>query len=123
MNAYMISFWGEETNPTANPNTANNGGGYSQPEGGILVELENGEHIVVTVCDSSCGDFGSRIDWSIEMPDGRQFGGCYGTMSDASIDEEWSDDSLDSVSRIYGVDAWAMVADALDAAHFAVAMN
>lgn len=34
MNAHMISFWGCETNPYANPDTANNGGGYSQPSGG-----------------------------------------------------------------------------------------
>lgn len=42
MDARMISFWGYETNPCANPDTANNGGGYSQPSGGILVALENG---------------------------------------------------------------------------------
>ena len=40
MDARMISFWGCETNPCANPDTANNGGGYSQPSGGILVALE-----------------------------------------------------------------------------------
>lgn len=58
MDARMISFWGCETNPCANPDTANNGGGYSQPSGGILVALENGEYLTVTVDDMSCGDFG-----------------------------------------------------------------
>lgn len=43
MDARMISFWGCETNPCANPDTANNGGGYSQPSGGIFVALENGD--------------------------------------------------------------------------------
>ena len=54
MDARMISFWGCETNPCANPDTANNGGGYSQPSGGILVALENGEYLTVTVDDMSC---------------------------------------------------------------------
>lgn len=52
MDARTISFWGCETNPYANPDTANNGGGYSQPSGGILVALENGEFLTVTVDDS-----------------------------------------------------------------------
>lgn len=123
MNAWLISFWGEETNSFANSATANNGGGYSQPSGGMLVELENGEHITVTVDDMSCGEFGSRIFWSMECSDGREFGGCFGTMSDACIDEEWTDDSLASVSGIYGINAQAMLADALDAVHFAASMN
>lgn len=123
MDAWLISFWGEETNSFANSATANNGGGYSQPSGGMLVELENGEHITVTVDDMSCGEFGSRIFWSMECSDGREFGGCFGTMSDACIDEEWTDDSLASVSGIYGLNAWAMLADALDAVHFAASMN
>ena len=44
-----------ETNGFADPATANNGGGYSQPK--IVVRWENW-HIEIT--DLSCGDFGSR---------------------------------------------------------------
>lgn len=73
MDARMISFWGYETNPCANPDTANNGGGYSQPSGGILVALENGDYLTVTVDDMSCGDFGSRIGWDIYSSDGRRW--------------------------------------------------
>lgn len=58
MDARMISFWGCETNPYANSDTANNGGGYSQPSGGILVSLENGEYLTVTVDDTPSGN-----DW------------------------------------------------------------
>lgn len=38
MNANMISFWGCEGNPNANPETANNAGGYSQPTGAMLLD-------------------------------------------------------------------------------------
>lgn len=116
MNANMISFWGCEGNPNANPETANNGGGYSQPCGGILVGLENGEYITVSTEDLSCGDFGARISWTMESSDGRAWGGCFGTMADAMVDNDWSEDSLDSVSGVYGVDARAMLLDALAAA-------
>lgn len=119
MNAFMVSFWGCEGNPYANPDTANNGGGYSQPYGGILVSLENGEFLTVTIDDMSCGDFGSRIGWAIESTDGRSWGGCYGTMDDAMVDNEWSEDSLDSVSGVYGINARAMLHDAVLAVHAA----
>lgn len=123
MNAHMISFWGCETNPYANPDTANNGGGYSQPSGSILVALENGEYLTVTVDDMSCGDFGSRIGWTIDSSDSRRWGGCYGTMDDAMVDNKWSKASLDSISGVYGVNARAMLHDTLSAAALAVTMN
>ena len=101
MDARMISFWGCETNPCVNPDTANNGGGYSQPSGGIFVALENGDYLTVTV------------------DDGRRWGGCYGTMDDAMVDNEWTEESLDSVSGVYGIDARAMLLDAIHAVHIA----
>lgn len=120
MDARMISFWGCECNPAADPNTANNGGGYSQPYGGILVALENGEYLTVTVDDMSCGDFGSRIGWTIDSSDSRRWCGCYGTMDDdAMVDNEWTEESLDSVSGVYGIDARAMLSDAVLAVHIA----
>lgn len=119
MDAYIVSFWGCETNPYANRDTANNGGGYSQPSGGILVALENGEFLTVTVDDMSCGDFGSRVFWDVTSTDGRNWGGCYGSMDDAAIDWEWSENSLDSISGVYGIDARAMLSDAILAAHIA----
>lgn len=119
MDARMISFWGCESNPNANPEMANNGGGYSQPSGGMLVALENGEYLTVTVDDMSCGDFGSRVFWDVTSTDGRRWGGCYGTMDDAAIDWEWSENSLDSISGVYGIDARAMIYDAVRAVHIA----
>lgn len=119
MDARMISFWGCETNPYANPDTANNGGGYSQPSGGILIALESGEYLTVTVDDMSCGDFGSRVFWDVTSTDGRNWGGCYGSMDDAAIDWEWSESSLDSISGVYGIDARAMLHDAVLAVHIA----
>ena len=119
MNAFMESFWGYESNPHYNPETANNGGGYSQPCGGMLVSLENGEYITVTVEDLSCGDFGTRIYWNMTCTDGRSYGGCFGSMDDAAIDDDWSEDSLGSVSGVYGINARAMLRDAVDAVHFA----
>lgn len=44
-----------ETNGFADPATANNGGGYSQPK--IVVRWENWR---IEITDLSCGDFGSR---------------------------------------------------------------
>ena len=119
MDARMISFWGCECNPAADPNTANNGGGYSQPSGGILVSLENGDFLTVTVDDMSCGDFGTRVFWGVTSTDGRNWGGCYGSMDDAAIDWEWSESSLDSISGVYGIDAREMLHDAVLAVHIA----
>lgn len=119
MDAWMISFWGCETNPYANPDMANNGGGYSQPSGGIMVALENGDCLTVTVDDLSCGDFGTRVFWDVTSTDGRNWGGCYGSMDDAAIDWEWSENSLDSISGVYGIDARAMLSDAVLAVHIA----
>ena len=119
MSANMIVFWGCEGNPNANPETANNGGGYLQPCGGILVALENGEYLTINVEDMSCGDFGSRIGWTMESTDGRSWYGCFGTMADAMVDNGWSEDSLDSISGVYGVNSRAMLRDALDAANIA----
>lgn len=115
MDARMVSFWGCESNPVADSNTANNGGGYFQPSGGMLVALENGDYLTVSVDDLSCGEFGSRIFWSVVSTDGRCWGGCYGTMDDAAIDWVSSEDLLDSISGVYGISARAMLADAIKA--------
>ncbi len=55
----IVSAWGAQTNPHYDPDTANNGGGYWQFSGGIVVDL-NGQLVTVEVDDTSCGDFGSR---------------------------------------------------------------
>ncbi|MCK9470674.1 MAG: hypothetical protein M0Q88_02845 [Bacilli bacterium] len=45
----------KETNLFANPSLANNGGGYSQP----LITFEY-EGDIITIHDTSCGEFGKR---------------------------------------------------------------
>lgn len=50
-----VLYW-YETNPCANPATANNGGGYSNPD--IAVRVGDS---IWAIEDTSCGDFGSRI--------------------------------------------------------------
>ena len=40
-------------------------------------------------------------------------------MNDAMVDNEWTEESLDSVSGVYGIDASAMLSDAILAVHIA----
>ena len=94
----LISVWGEETNPYANPDTCNDGGGYFQPSGGILVEVD-GEPVIVEVDDLSCGEFGTRSQYAIDAPKkGMKWYLNVGTMDDAMIDsDEEIEEVLDTV--------------------------
>lgn len=112
----IVSVLGMPTNPKYNPNTANNGGGYWQFSGGIVVDL-NGQLVAVEVDDTSCGDFGSRVYFSVAA-DGFCWRFSDGTMDDASIDT--SEDVLSvlrSISGVLGVDAEALISAALNAAN------
>lgn len=100
-----VLYW-YETNPCANPATANNGGGYSNPE--ICVKVGNNLWIVE---DTSCGDFGSRIRVTCVNPDAEaellDYGlngarsAYYGTMLDEGdwySEFTWHDnDAIDTV--------------------------
>ncbi len=115
---HIVSAWGAQTNPHYDPDTANNGGGYWQFSGGIVVDL-NGQLVTVEVDDTSCGDFGSRVYFSVTA-DG--YGFCWrfsdGTMDDASIDTpEDVLGVLRSISGVLGVDAEALISAALNAAN------
>lgn len=48
---------GENTNANYDPDRANNGGGYWQPQGRALVRV-GGKEMIVIYSDDSCGDFG-----------------------------------------------------------------
>lgn len=61
----LISCWGEETNPFANPDYAHDGGGYSQPAGGAVWATSTVGDLLVDCADTSCGDFGAR--WSVTV--------------------------------------------------------
>ena len=96
------AFWGEETNPYADSETAGDGGGYYQPAGGVSLHLPTGEDVIVEYEDRSCGDFGTREFWKVTAPG---LGFCWrwneGTMEDASID---SDEEIEAVkTSIWGV--------------------
>ena len=51
----LIAVWGTDANPFANPEKANDGGGYSQPCGGAVYATESGELV-------------SRLMSRIQMP-------------------------------------------------------
>ena len=112
----IVSAWGAQTNPHYDPDTANNGGGYWQFSGGIVVDL-NGQLVTVDVDDTSCGDFGSRVYFSVTA-DGFCWRFSDGTMDDASIDTpEDVLGVLRSISGVLGVDAEALISAALNAAN------
>lgn len=115
MSHIVVSAWGWATNPAYDPDTANNGGGYWQFSGGLVAYL-NGRLVTVEVDDTSCGDFGSRCYVGISA-DGFCWRFADGTMDAASIDApEEVADILDSASGALGVDAWALVCEAREAA-------
>ena len=111
----IVSAWGAQTNLHYNPDTANNGGGYWQYAGGIVADI-GGQLVTVEVDDMSCGDFGSRVYFSVTA-DGFCWNFSDGTMDGASVDT--SEDVLGvlrSISGVLGVDAEALISAALDAA-------
>lgn len=115
MSISIVSAWGWATNPAYNPDAANNGGGYWQFAGGLVAEI-NGQLVAVEVDDASCGDFGSCVYVDI-IADGYHWRYADGTMGDASIDApEEVADILDSASGVLGVDAFALVCEAREAA-------
>jgi len=83
---HMVVYGWLETNPFANPDKANNGGGYSQPE--IHLSFSDGTEGVIY--DTSCGDFGTRISLILKKGDVEQ-GAAWGTMENnncSDIDEK-----------------------------------
>lgn len=53
----LVLVHAEQGNPHYDPETANNGGGYDQPQ---LDYEDTSCGILVTIDDDSCGDFGER---------------------------------------------------------------
>lgn len=78
----IIGYEFEEGNPYANSDLCANGGGYSQPEGWMIVRIFD-RYVMIKYRDSSCGDFGSREYLEIVSgSDDFQFN--FGSMDDAS---------------------------------------
>ena len=111
----IVSAWGLPTNPEYDPDTVNNGGGYWQFAGGILVDI-SGRLISVEVDNTSCGDFGSRYFIDVTA-DGFRWRFVGGTMGGAPINfSKEIDDVLASISGVLGVNAADLMFAALDAA-------
>ena len=71
-----------EGNSYVNSNLCSNGGGYSQPEGWLIIRVFD-RYAMVKYADMSCGDFGSREYLEvISGSDSYQFN--FGSMDDAS---------------------------------------
>lgn len=89
-NIKLDAVWGTPSG-AYNPDTANNGGGYWQFNGGAKFSAVNGQVIIVDVQNSSCGDFGTRLYYDITVQDATKALGWFintGSMDDASIDSE-----------------------------------
>lgn len=96
MDIKLDAVWGTPIG-AYNPDTANNGGGYWQFEGGAIFSAENGQFIIIEVVDTSCGDFGTRIWYDVTVQDTTKalvWRVNMGSMDDASID---SQETIDAV--------------------------
>lgn len=120
----MISVWGEETNPFANPDTCNNGGGYFQPAGGAVWATGIGD-VIVDWYDNSCGDFGDRWDATIIVAatghEWRFALDCIG--GDVDADERWNNAAALGLYVATGLDADELLRDTSVAVEWAARMN
>ena len=106
----LISVWGTEANPFANPEKANNGGGYSQPCGGAVYATESGELISILVSDTSCGAFGTR--YSVEIDNGqRKWAHHWGSMDGEITFTQSLDRLVQGIGRVCGFCAWELIRD------------
>lgn len=106
----IVSVWGYPSNPFYNPDKANNGGGYWQYYGGVVLAL-NGELVVVELQDNSCGDFGSRWSFDVDSPSYCWRVNC-GTSDDASIDAPEAIEAVcASINGVLGLDIMAVIAE------------
>ena len=90
----------KETNPFADPEKANNGGGYSQPS----IELEFIDGVKCFINDDSCGDFGTRISVCFKSGAGSWVAN-WGTMEDhyeSEIPENLFREHIQLINDQYG---------------------
>lgn len=109
----IISAWAEETNPFANSTFANNGGGYSQPYSGYILDMGGRVGLLcVEVEDYSCGDFGTRVNVEIDVPAVQmRWSVCIGTMDDTAIDDpEEVEDVENSILGVTGLGLGDLIA-------------
>ena len=108
----IVSVYGENVNSAYSPATCNNGGGCWQPCGIALISLDNGQLVTVEFEDSSCGDFGRRESFSVEV-DGFKWGWNY---SDTDSEINAIIDSISGVLRCDPDDIINLAAHAINIA-------
>lgn len=105
-NLQITDYSWVETNENYDPDRANNGGGYSQPD--YSISFSDG--VSVKISDTSCGEFGSRISADIYENGERVGGATYGSMYEfennthminSDIDEKYKD-HLELVADVTG---------------------
>lgn len=96
----VLSFWGSNTNDFYGPEKSYNGGGYWQPSGGCLVDV-NGVDVVVEYDKFDCGDFGCRRDYTVDAP------GFRWSWRESNMDGDGGAYYVpyESISGVLGVDA------------------
>lgn len=115
----VVSVYGENINSFYSPATCNNGGGYWQPCGIALLALNNGQLVTVEYDDLSCGDFGRRESFSVEV-DGFKWGWNYSDMDGECSDApEVIDSILDSIDGVLRCDAVEILDSAVEAINIA----
>lgn len=100
----VLSFWGQNANAFYDPEKAYNGGGYWQPSGGCLVDV-NGVDVVVEYDKFDCGDFGCRRSYTVDAP------GFRWSWRESNMDGDGGAYYVpyDSISGVLGVDAEEML--------------
>ena len=103
-NFRVLSFWGQNTNDFYDPEKSFNGGGYWQPSGGCLVDV-NGVEVVVDYDKFDCGDFGCRRSYTVDAP------GFRWSWRESNMDGDGGAYYVpyDSISGVLGVDAEEML--------------
>lgn len=115
----ILSFWGWESNRFADPRFANNGGGYSQPEGGALIQLKNGEIGIADFYDHDCGDFGRDAYFGVTLLDGREWRFVFG--SNANTESNYPFDKVaPSFAAATGDDLGNVADTVIEAVHIAM---
>lgn len=99
MKNYINLVGVEELNSFMNVNLANNGGGYAQPKITYSGYFEN-KSIVVTIKDTSCGEFGTRYNVDVEY-NGKEYQYYYDTVGNYM--EEYGNIPNDIADFIYDV--------------------
>ena len=113
----IVSVAAENVNASYNERTCVDGGGYWQPCGTVLMELEDGALVSVECDNTSCGDFGYRKYYEITA-DGFKWRWHESNMDDAADTSlEEINEILDSIESILNVDAVGLLDVAIDAIH------